>query len=75
MLRARAPRIRPIPPYTLLQRTWRGVARRLGLTGNIAFLVGSLLFLSDTSQTAGVWCFILGSALFLIDGLRPPKPE
>ena len=30
------------------------------------FLVGSVLFFSDATQTAGTWCFVLGSVELLI---------
>ncbi|WP_391570412.1 YrhK family protein [Pseudobythopirellula maris] len=30
------------------------------------FFVGSICFLSERSQTAGVWMFILGSGLMLV---------
>lgn len=52
--------------------TARRALRHLGTLGNAAFLVGSVLFLSETSQTSGVWLFILGSAAFLVDGLTRP---
>ncbi len=47
----------------------RRAGRHLGTLGNVAFLVGSVAFLSDAWQTSGAWLFILGSAAFLIDGL------
>lgn len=53
-----------------MRRLVRAIARRLPLAGNLAFLVGSVLFLSEAAQTVAVWLFILGSATFLLDGLR-----
>ena len=52
-----------------VRRRWRTLAQRATLAGHAAFLVGSVLFLSDASETIGVWLFIFGSATFLIDGL------
>ncbi|SKA30754.1 YrhK family protein [Consotaella salsifontis] len=34
----------------------------------MAFLVGSILFFKDSTQTAGTWLFVIGSILF---GLKP----
>lgn len=72
MLRTRRLPLSPPPEDTAVRRTLRAIARRLPLAGNLAFLVGSLFFLSDASQTTGVWLFILGSAAFLVDGLLRP---
>lgn len=43
----------------------------LGLLGNIAFFVGSVLFLPryEAWQTTGVWLFIWGSGFMLIGAL------
>lgn len=30
------------------------------------FIVGSVLFFGDTTQTAGTWCFLLGSVELLV---------
>lgn len=40
------------------------------LVGNAAFLIGSVCFLSEATQTAGVWAFVIGSALLLGEQLR-----
>lgn len=42
----------------------------LTVLGNILFLLGSVAFLEDTWETAGVWLFIVGSVLMVIDSYR-----
>lgn len=53
---------------------WLRVAARSGalpdLLGNAAFLIGSLLFLTEAAQTLGVWLFVAGSAAMLRGSLR-----
>jgi hypothetical protein len=49
-------------------RPVRHAARSLTTAGNLSFLVGSVLFLSEASQVAGVWLFIAGSSAFLVAG-------
>ena len=39
----------------------------IGLFGNASFFVGSVFFLFESLQRAGVWLFIAGSAGMLID--------
>lgn len=41
----------------------------LGLLGNITFFIGSILFLSDDTETIGIWLFIIGSAGMLIGSI------
>lgn len=76
MLRTRRISIRPPSEDTPVRRLVRAIARRLTLFGNLAFLLGSMFFLSDASQTPGVWLFIFGSVAYLLDGLRrtPDQP-
>lgn len=38
----------------------------LGIVGNVCFLVGSVLFLWESTKTAGVWLFIAGASGMLI---------
>lgn len=38
----------------------------LGIFGNVAFLIGSICFLFESSKTVGVWLFIAGAAGMLI---------
>lgn len=40
--------------------------RVLGLTGNAAFFVGSILFFSEALKTAGIWLFVIGSFFMLV---------
>lgn len=54
-------------------RTLRAIVRDyewihivIGLAGNLAFVVGSVFFLSASTQTAGVWLFIFGSAFMFV---------
>ncbi|MFP5309938.1 MAG: YrhK family protein [Actinomycetes bacterium] len=60
-----------MPPVvrTLLEelvQEYEWVHTALGILGNVAFLAGSALFLSDATKTAGVWLFIAGSAGMLV---------
>lgn len=41
----------------------------LGLLGNTLFFTGSILFFWESTQTAGVWLFVLGSLGMLIGSL------
>lgn len=41
----------------------------IGLIGNGSFVIGSVFFLFEDLQRAGVWLFIVGSAGMLIDSL------
>lgn len=46
----------------------------LGLSGSLAFLVGSVLFLNPDRYAAGVYLFIYGSAAMLLERLGRPGP-
>ncbi|MGB0499462.1 MAG: YrhK family protein [Rubricella sp.] len=46
-------------------RTERGDAM-LEFGGAVLFVVGSILFFSDATQTGGAWCFLIGSALLAV---------
>ena len=60
----------PLPrPVRELICNYRWIHTTLGLTGNSLFLVGSVLFLWSSLQTAGVWLFIVGSAGMLIGSI------
>ncbi len=50
---------------------YRWIHLSIGLIGNLLFVVGSVLFLPrfDAWQTAGVWLFIIGSALMMVGSL------
>lgn len=41
----------------------------LGLVGNTAFLVGSVLFLFRATETAAIWLFITGASGMLLGSL------
>jgi hypothetical protein len=41
----------------------------LGIIGNLAFFVGSIFFLWDSTQLMGTWLFIIGSAGMLLGSL------
>ena len=41
----------------------------IGLFGNASFVVGSVFFLFEDLQRAGVWLFIVGSAGMLLDSV------
>jgi uncharacterized membrane protein YhfC len=36
------------------------------LLAALSFLVGSILFFKETTQTAGIWFYVIGSVLFAI---------
>ncbi|MGB3494079.1 MAG: YrhK family protein [Elainellaceae cyanobacterium] len=42
----------------------------LGLLGNAAFFLGSVLFLWESLTQLGVWLFIVGSLCMLIGSIR-----
>lgn len=54
-----------------LVRDFGWIHLSLGLTGNIAFFVGSILFLPalEAYKTLGVWLFIVGAFLMTIGSL------
>lgn len=49
------------------------VRRSLALSGNLSFLIGSVMFLFGPVERMGVWLFILGSAAYLLDALLPSQ--
>ena len=55
---------------TLLQ-DYSWIHTGLGVTGNLTFFVGSILFLPQFEpwKTTGVWLFIAGSLLMLVGAL------
>ena len=42
------------------------IHRVLGLTGNAAFFIGSILFFFEALKTLGIWLFVIGSFLMLV---------
>lgn len=51
-----------------LLRDYEWIHLGLGLTGNLMFFVGSVLFLPafEPWKTLGVWLFVVGSLLMLV---------
>ena len=62
------------PPTTRTKRRWLGavlgdfpwVHLGLGLFGNTLFVVGSVLFFWESTNTLGVWLFVFGSSGMLL---------
>ncbi|WP_293174261.1 YrhK family protein [Oceanithermus sp.] len=52
-----------------MKRTSRGWLTLLGLSGGLAFVVGSVLFLNPDRYTEGVYLFIFGSVAMLVERL------
>jgi len=50
-------------------RDYGWVHTGLGLMGNAAFLVGSVLFLWESTKVVGVWLFIVGAAGMLLGSI------
>jgi hypothetical protein len=60
-----------VNPIRILVQDYGWIHLGLGLAGNVAFLVGSVLFLPalEAYKTLGVWLFIAGAALMAIGSL------
>ena len=58
-------------PIRLIVEDYGWIHRGIGLFGNLAFLVGSVLFLPSYEQwkTTGVWLFIIGAAAMFVGAL------
>lgn len=58
-------------PIKTLVEDYGWVHLSLGLAGNCAFFIGSLLFLPalERFKTLGVWLFIVGAGLMLVGAL------
>ncbi len=58
-------------PIRLIVEDYGWIHRGIGLFGNLAFLVGSVLFLPafEPWKTIGVWLFILGAGAMLVGAL------
>ncbi|MBL28902.1 MAG: hypothetical protein CMM50_15275 [Rhodospirillaceae bacterium] len=52
-----------------IAREYEWVHVGLGVLGNSAFVVGSILFFWDSLQTAGIWLFVIGSAGMLVGSI------
>ncbi|MEQ8411803.1 MAG: YrhK family protein [Erythrobacter sp.] len=55
----------------LIVREYGWIHRAIGLFGNLAFVVGSVLFLPQFEpwKVTGVWLFIVGAAFMFIGAL------
>lgn len=47
----------------------------IGLVGNASFVVGSVFFLFDDLQRAGVWLFVFGSSGMLLESIGKALAE
>ncbi|HHN93277.1 YrhK family protein [Oceanithermus sp.] len=52
-----------------MRRAQKKALTALGLSGGLAFVVGSVLFLNPDRYTEGVYLFIFGSAAMLLERL------
>lgn len=41
----------------------------IGIAGNTLFVVGSFLFLSESTKGLGVWAFVVGSTFMLVGSI------
>jgi len=57
------------PPLRAFLRHHVWIHTGLGLLGNAAFVVGSILFLWESTKTPGVWLFIVGSSGMLLESI------
>lgn len=46
--------------YALYELAYTGV----DLAAAVLFIIGSFLFFSEETKTAGIWCFVIGSFFF-----------
>lgn len=53
-------------PIQSLVRDYEWVHTSIGVVGNVLFFVGSILFLWSSTEPAGTWMFIVGSAAMLV---------
>ena len=56
-------------PLRTLLHEYEWIHTGIGIAGNLAFAVGSVLFLTDATMRVGVWFFIIGSFGMLIGSL------
>lgn len=68
---------RPTTPSLPPSRRWLGAFLRdfpwihliIGLTGNLMFFVGSIMFFYKSLETGAIWFFVLGSLGMLLGSL------
>lgn len=53
-------------PLRAFVHEYHWVHTGLGLVGNTAFLVGSVLFFWESTKVAGIWLFVVGATGMLI---------
>ena len=53
-------------PISAVIHDFPWIHRVLGLIGNAAFFVGSILFFYEALKTAGIWLFVIGSFFMLV---------
>lgn len=58
-----------LQPLRTLVREYKWIHMGLGLLGNLAFVIGSVMFLYESLKQTGTWLFIVGSAGMLIGSL------
>lgn len=56
-------------PLRLLAHEYKWIHTGLGLLGNLTFVVGSVMFLYESTKHAGTWLFIVGSTGMLIGSI------
>ncbi len=56
-------------PIRAAARNFGWVHTMLGLIGNTAFLIGSVLFFWESTKTLGIWFFVIGATGMLIGSI------
>lgn len=56
-------------PLRILVHEYKWIHIGLGLLGNLTFVVGSVMFLSESMKLTGTWLFIAGSTGMLIGSI------
>jgi hypothetical protein len=56
-------------PVRVFVRDFPWIHLGLGLVGNVAFFVGSIFFLWESTKLAGIWLFIVGAGGMMIGSL------
>lgn len=68
-LRPSAVRAGHLHPLQRLVHDYEWVHIAVGIMGNLLFLVGSVLFLWDSTKLTGVWLFIIGAGFMLVGAI------
>ncbi len=56
------------PVHTFL-KDFQWIHTTVGVLGNLLFVIGSVLFLWESTKTIGVWIFIVGSSFMFVGSL------